>query len=73
MILGGLVGFLIGILAASAQHASGATTLLRGAIGALAAGLVFRWWGKLWLKSLCQARQRPPAPAAPPNATPAKV
>ena len=73
MILGGLCGFLIGILAASAQHASGATILFRASIGALVAGVVFRWWGGLWMKSLHEARQRSSESAQSSTAVRAKL
>ena len=58
MILGGLIGFLIGIGSSVAQNSSGPTMLWRASVAALLAGLLLRWWGGVWLKCLAQAQQQ---------------
>jgi hypothetical protein len=52
MILGALVGFLIGIGCGLAGQASWAAALWRACAGALVAGLLARWWGRIWLQGL---------------------
>lgn len=58
MIIGGLIGFLIGILVGSAQDASGSTILWRSSVAALLAGVSLRWWGRVWIKCLIQSQQQ---------------
>jgi len=52
MITGGLVGFVIGAILASAENASGSTVIWRAVIAACAAGWLMRWWGRVWVKGL---------------------
>ena len=52
MILGGLIGFLIGIFLGAAQGASLPEILWRSSVAAFLAGVVLRWWGKVWVSSL---------------------
>lgn len=52
MILGGLIGFLIGIALGAAQGASLPEILWRSSVAAFLAGIVLRWWGKVWVSSL---------------------
>jgi hypothetical protein len=57
MILGGLVGFAIGVALGIAQQSAWPTVLWRASAASLLAGLLMRWWGKLWIHSLEQSRR----------------
>ncbi len=52
MILGGLLGFGIGISLGLARHSDWASILWRSALAAYGAGLLMRWWGGVWMRSL---------------------
>ncbi len=52
MLLGGMLGFGIGVVFGRLQEASDATILWRACVAALAAGLLMRWWGRLWITNL---------------------
>jgi hypothetical protein len=56
MVLGGLLGFAIGFGFSWAQGSAWPTVVWRAAIMALLAGVLFRWWGRLWVKCLRDAR-----------------
>jgi hypothetical protein len=49
MILGGLIGFGIGVSAGLAQDRAWPDILWRASVGALLAGVVLRWWGRVWV------------------------
>ena len=55
MIFGGMLGFVMGITLGLAQESSWPEVLWRASGGALAAGLLMRWWGGLWVRSLKEA------------------
>jgi hypothetical protein len=55
MTIGGLLGFGSGLLLALSQNCSWPAVLWRSSAAALAAGLLLRWWGKVWLVSLQQS------------------
>ncbi len=55
MLVGALAGFTIGAGCGWAQGCHASDILWRAALGAYAGGLLLRWWGRLWLKSLRQA------------------
>jgi hypothetical protein len=72
MILGGLVGFLIGLGFGLAQGTAWSTILWRASVAACLGGFIFRWWGSIWVNSLYQAQQeqwsapaKTPSPVAP--------
>ncbi len=69
MILGGLLGFLIGLGFGLAQESAWPAVLWRASAAALGAGILLRWWGRLWIKSLQQSRRqrstRPNRPTPP--------
>jgi hypothetical protein len=74
MVLGGLIGFAIGFGFSWAQGSPWPSVLWRAAIAALLAGLLLRWWGRLWIRCLTQShRERQAAlrkkrdSASPPN------
>jgi L-asparagine transporter-like permease len=80
MALGGLIGFGIGVGFSWAQGSAWPSIVWRSAIAALLAGLLMRWWGRLWVKCLRDAHQERHALAmaaaaarkAETSATPAK-
>ena len=55
MTIGGLAGFGSGILLGLAQDCSWPAILWRSSVAAVAAGLLLRWWGKIWMLSLQQS------------------
>jgi hypothetical protein len=70
MILGGFIGFLIGIGFGLAQQSAWPEVIWRASVAALLAGILLRWWGRVWIKNLHQANQQRLAPEAKPDATP---
>ena len=69
MIIGGLMGFLIGLLFGLAQHSQWPTVVWRSSVAALAAGMLMRWWGRIWAENLRQVyRERQAASEAEPVA-----
>ncbi|HTI70740.1 MAG TPA: hypothetical protein VMF06_12290 [Candidatus Limnocylindria bacterium] len=52
MILGAMLGFLIGATFGILQECSWPAVLWRSSVAAAAAGLLLRWWGKLWISGL---------------------
>jgi len=67
MLIGGLLGFLIGLSFGLAQSSEWPSVLWRASVAAYVAGLLLRWWGRIWIRSLQQAHQQrltaAPAPA----------
>lgn len=57
MITGSLVGFIIGITVGLAQHSSWSSILWRASVAAVAAGYLFKWWGKVCFNGLAEAYQ----------------
>ena len=57
MIMGGFVGFLIGIAVGLAQHSSWSNILWRASVAAVVAGFLLRWWGQVWMNGLAEAYQ----------------
>ena len=49
MTLGGLLGFSIGVVAGWAQDLAWSQILWRASVAALLAGVVLRWWGRVWV------------------------
>lgn len=81
MLTGALAGFAIGAGCGWAQDCPPSDILWRAAIGSYVGGLLLRWWGRLWLKSLreaCLARaanaaaQEALADKAAPNPSPGR-
>jgi ribose/xylose/arabinose/galactoside ABC-type transport system permease subunit len=52
MIMGGLIGFLIGVVFGFVEGVAWPTLFVRASVATLTAGLLLRWWGQLWLRSL---------------------
>jgi hypothetical protein len=60
MILGGFMGFLIGILFGLAQGSAWPSVIWKASVATLLAGLLMRWWGRVWINSIRDShRQRP--------------
>ena len=57
MALGGFLGFGIGLLLSWVQGSSWPSVVWRSSLAALLAGLLLRWWGRLWVASLKQSHQ----------------
>lgn len=55
MVLGGLLGFAIGFGFSWSQGSAWPAMVWRAAITALLAGVLLRWWGRLWVKCLRDA------------------
>ena len=51
-LIGGCLGFGIGLFFSQIQQCQWPTTVLRAAVGAYLGGLLFRWYGRAWRKSL---------------------
>ena len=57
MIMGGLIGFLIGIVFSSASLGlTSPTVLFRASVAAAVGGLLLRWWGRLWIRCIGQVQ-----------------
>jgi hypothetical protein len=52
MVLGGLIGFGIGLGFNWAQGSAWPAAVWRSAITALLGGVLLRWWGRLWIQCL---------------------
>ena len=52
MILGGLLGFGIGVSIGLLQHSDWPSILWRSAVVAYGTGWLMRWWGQVWLQGL---------------------
>lgn len=52
MILGGLLGFGIGVSIGLLQHSDWSSILWRSAVVAYGTGWLMRWWGQVWLQGL---------------------
>jgi hypothetical protein len=68
MIFGGLLEFLIGLGFGLARQSAWPGMIWRASSPALGAGILLRWWGKLWIRSLEQARRH--RSAGPNRSTP---
>ncbi|MFO1476596.1 MAG: hypothetical protein U1F98_08100 [Verrucomicrobiota bacterium] len=67
MILGAIVGFLIGTGFGLAGSSPWPAALWRACAAALAAAILTRWWGRIWLSNLRDALdQRRSSPAQTP-------
>ena len=54
MLMGGLVGFVIGLVSGWFGAVSWPVLLCRSSVAALAAGLLMRWWWRVCVRSLHQ-------------------
>jgi len=58
MVIGGLIGFSIGLSMGWAHDCPPLTMLLRASVAAFLSGVVLRWWGRVWVKSYLQAQHQ---------------
>jgi hypothetical protein len=58
MMLGALLGFLIGTAFGLLQECSWPSVLWRSSVAAAVAGLLLRWWGRLWMAGLREVYER---------------
>lgn len=58
MVTGGLLGFLIGLTFGLAQQSAWPSVIWKSSVAAFGAGILLRWWGRLWIRSLQQAHQQ---------------
>ncbi|HEX4266121.1 MAG TPA: hypothetical protein VH597_17425 [Verrucomicrobiae bacterium] len=70
IVLGAIVGFLTGAAFGFAGRSPWPDALWHACAAALAAGVLTRWWSKVWIQSLRDSldqrhRMRPPANAKP--------
>ena len=56
MIIGGLLGFLIGLAVGLARQNGWPSILWHASVAAYVSGLMLRWWGSVCLKSLQQVQ-----------------
>jgi hypothetical protein len=57
MIVGGMLGFLIGVGVGLLQENSWPSILWKSSLIAYVIGLLFRWWGRVWIQNLEQAQR----------------
>jgi len=74
MIMGGLTGFLIGFGVGIINDVAWPALFFRASVTALAAGVLMRWWGSVWIRGLHESlAQRSADGTAPkPAAVPAR-
>ena len=68
LLIGGLLGFGIGLFFSWLQENAWPTTLWHACLGAYLTGLLMRWWGNAWRRSLENAlleRRSSPSVLAP--------
>ena len=56
MILGALIGFASGVIIGLAKGSPWPDVLWRSSVVCFIASYLFRWWGRVWLRSLHQAQ-----------------
>ncbi|MDX1952333.1 MAG: hypothetical protein SFY81_09110 [Verrucomicrobiota bacterium] len=64
MMIGGLMGFGIGLVFGLAQNSSWPSILWRSSVACLVSGLLLRWWGQVWVNNLHAAYQQQLAAAS---------
>jgi hypothetical protein len=55
LIIGGLLGFTIGLLFSWAEESSGSTCLWHACLAAYLTAILMRWWGDAWRRNLREA------------------
>jgi hypothetical protein len=67
LLIGGLLGFAIGLIFSWAQASAWPTSLWHACVAAYVAGLLMRWWGRAWRKNLENALKERQTLASPPD------
>jgi hypothetical protein len=63
LLIGGLLGFSVGLLFSWAEQSSGPACLWHACLAAYVAAVLMRWWGNAWRKNLVESlRERESAP-----------
>lgn len=57
LLLGGLLGFGIGISLGLVHEKSFPSALVHACVALYAAGMLMRWWGRVWMKALRESRE----------------
>ncbi len=73
LLVGGLLGFSVGLIVSLMQADTWPTCLWHGSLAAYGSAMLMRWWGRAWRRSLEQAlleRENTPSPALPPSIIP---
>jgi hypothetical protein len=73
LLVGGLLGFGVGIAVSLNQADSWATSLWHGSVAAYVSAILMRWWGRAWRRNLEQAlqeREDTPTPLLPSTTSP---
>lgn len=63
MMMGGLLGFGIGAVTGWVNEVGLPALFLRACVAALVSGLLFRWWGRVWLSGLKESLEKAAAAA----------
>jgi hypothetical protein len=71
IVLGAIVGFLIGAAFGLAGHSQWPDALWHACAAALAAGVLTRWWSRVWMQGLRDSLAQRQNPRRPLNAKPA--
>jgi hypothetical protein len=71
MLLGGLIGFSTGLVFTWANESQWPSMLWRSCLAAYVAGMLLKWWGKIWVQSLAEVtyQKQHAARTAPVNQT----
>lgn len=69
MIMGGFVGFGLGVVTGLVKEISWPALFLRACVTALLSGLLFRWWGRVWIGGLKDSLAQAAAAARNGNST----
>ncbi len=68
LLIGGLLGFSIGLLFSWAEESSGPACIWHACLAAYLTAILMRWWGNAWRRNLADAlreRQSMPEPLHP--------
>lgn len=63
MMMGGFLGFGIGVVTGLVNEVTWPALFLRACVAALVSGLLFRWWGRVWLSGLKDSLEQAAAAA----------
>jgi hypothetical protein len=67
LVIGGMLGFGIGLLLSWAEQSSGPSTIWHACLAAYVTALLMRWWGRTWRQGLADALREKQASAPPFN------
>jgi hypothetical protein len=58
MIAGGLLGFALAMFFGYVEQSDWALILWRASVASFCGGLLFRWWARVWIKSVQEVHQQ---------------